>query len=87
MRAGDGDRGSRHALHQPLLHADAAEAEPRRRAEDSGGDEHRHGYAQLSVIQKKKNKSEMKSFQTSTVLPLFYYFKVKMEQKTWIIKV
>lgn len=34
-------------------------------------------------------KSDMKSFQTSTVLPLFffYYFKVKMEQKTWIIKV
>lgn len=42
--AGDGDRSSRHTVHQPVLHADAAEAEPRRGAEDRGGDERRHGY-------------------------------------------
>lgn len=51
VRAGDGDRRSRHALHQPLLHADAAEAEPRRGAEDRGGDVRRHGYTEtLKVI-------------------------------------
>lgn len=40
VRAGDGDRGSRHAFDQPLLHVDAAETKPRCGAEDSGGAEH-----------------------------------------------
>lgn len=41
----------------------------------------------MCSCQSPKKKSDMKSFQTSTVLPLFYYFKVKMEQKMWIIRI
>lgn len=39
VRAGDGNCGTWHAFHQPLLHADAAETKPRCGAEDCGGAE------------------------------------------------
>lgn len=49
VRVGDGDCSSGHALHQPLLHADAAETEPRRGAAGSGGNEQRFGSEKILI--------------------------------------
>lgn len=50
MCARDGNRSPRHTFHQPLLHAVAAETEPRHRAAASGGDEHRLELVQLYSV-------------------------------------